>query len=289
MPAPKKGNPAGFSSIQFSTMTNEAFWTGQAGASPANGTTSHAYLSNLFATANFQAEAQTVVRFRGGDGFVGQLAFGTRLIQQFNIETEATEADLIAMTTGGNADQTTNSVWTIFSPDGTRRIIPNIGLIITQEFQSREAATAGITWYLNTVFPVTTVAFNSGGASHQSATVNSFTVTPTVATKFPNGVAFSSNQSWYGNETDHFFVVSQYPLAYTAFISDASETDVIVGYKPVSTTVTNGATQNWNARNGTAAALTSMTIATATAVMASAGTAADENGILYETEFETVA
>lgn len=286
MPQVEKGSPAGLSALQLSTMDSTGFWTGQAGTAPANATVSSAYYTRLISGGTPQPRDQNIVEFEGGNGIVGQLAFGTRTLTSFDVTTDHIEPDMIALAVGGLVDQSSNDRWTIFSNNPTKVRLGNIGIMITQEYQSQDDATQGNTRYLTCVIPIATVTFQWGGAAYQAKSPSTLTITPTTAGKFPNGVAFGANQTWEGNETDHFFIITDNPVAYTMFIADGADDTYVTGYRPSSSIVTDAnTTANWQAVNGTATAPSSVNTSTGVVTLAAAGSAADKVGVIYETGF----
>jgi hypothetical protein len=288
MPQALKINPYGMLALQISTVDANGVWTGQAGTAPSANTTSSAYYTNLVSGSSFSPRQQVTLAFQGGDAEVGQVTLGTRLTEPFDMQTEAVEATMLALFSAMSADQTTNSLWTIIGADPGRVTMDNVGIILTQSAQVRDSSGNGTTRYYNVIFPVGTLVFQYGGAAYQSKSVSTLRFTPTFASKFPNGVAFGSNQAFANNQTDWVGIVTDYPLAYTYYEADGIATTFVTGFRPKTTVVTNGATNNWMAKNGTATALSSIVTTTGVATLAAAGSSGDNIGLLYETEFTAI-
>lgn len=288
MAVASKANVAGANVLQIATRTSAGYATGQAGTAPANGTTSHAYMTQDISTSGFSPRAPVVVEFEAGNAIVGKTSYGGSDLQAFDITGDAEDHSIMALTNGSNKDTTTVSGWEVVGSNPLRIAMPDMIVMITNEFISREAATKGTTFYRNVIIPSCKIRCNIGGFAFQGKVPFTMNVTPTSAAKFPNGVAFSSNQAWADNTIDHYVIVTENPLALTTFISDGTETDFITGYRPVSTVVTISTRPNWFARNGTAQALSSIVTTTGVATMAAAGTAGDFNVLVYETNFVTI-
>lgn len=288
MAVASKGNVAGANVLQIASRTTTGYATGQAGAAPANGTTSHAYMTQDISTSGFSPRASTVVEFEAGNAIVGKTSYGGSDLQAFDIAGDAQDHTIMALTNGSNKDITTVAGWEIVGSNPLRIAMPDMIVILTNEFISREAATKGTTFYRNVIIPSCKIRCNIGGLAFQGKVPFTMNVTPTSGGKFPNGVAFGSNQAWQGNEIDHYTIISEAPLALTTFVSDAVATSFITGYRPLSTVVTVSTRPNWWSRDGVATALTSIVTTTGVATMPSAGTAGQVNVLIYETSFVAI-
>lgn len=287
MAGTNQGQVGGFERCQFSTLNTSGYWTGQGGTSPANGSTSHARLMRGGATFGFNPTSPTTITFGDADTQSGIMSFGGANQGAFDIELYEFDNTAVALTNSSNVDSTTNSVWKIASANAGQTTLPDMGIMIAQKTQSTETAISGLTRYRNWIIPVCSIRAVPTGGAYQAETTHRYTVTPRPGGRFPNGVAFGANQGWANYTADLFWIDITYPLAYTAFIGDNSATTFNTAYKPISTTVTNGATENWFAKAGTAEALTSITLA-GVATTASTLTAGQFGGLLYETRFVAV-
>lgn len=286
----QQGNAAGLHALQIFTVNNSGIALGQLDptATPTPDTTSSAYLVRGATSSAFSPRTPTVVDFRDGDTFKGQMSFGGGDLQPFDISLDQSHPSLFAMVNNSSVDSTTNSVWRIFGANPNEEDLPTVGMILTQKYQSRESGSDGVNYYLNTIIPRAEIRVNPGGAEFQARSEWSLNVTPTMASKLPNGVAFGSNQGFEGNQTDAIYIVSKKPIALTTYIADGIETTFVAGYRPSYSTVTLAAAENFFAVNGTATALSSISTTTAVATMAAAGSSGDVNVLMYETSFTAV-
>lgn len=284
----KKGNPAGFEAVQFYTLNSSNIAIGQASGSLANAATSSSIKIGGGVSSNFAPREPTVIEFEESDGFAGKMSFGGGDMQPFDVEVIEVDATLLAMINSSNVDETTNTSWDIFSANPKNQNLPSIGIILSQKFQSRETATTGLTKYLNYIIPICDVRTLAGGLAFQAKTNWQFRVTPTMGTKFPWGEAFSSTQGWTDNETDMFMITSEDPLALTAFTGDGAEATFITAYLPTSAVITVNASPNFYAEDGTAEALTSISVTTGVATPDAAPGAGVSSVLLYETDFVPV-
>lgn len=281
------GNAAGFSYMQIFTKNATGEAIGQV-TTLAQDATSHALIVGGIVDTDFNPRDPITVEFRGGDAIRGKMGFGGGDIQPFTINLEELNATAIALLTGANVDNTTNSVWQVAGVNATQSNLTDVGVMLTQRFQSRDSATSGINQYITHILPACDIRPLPGGMSYTAVSTQKFSITPSAASKFPFGLAFGANQGWQDNETDYFWITADNPLALTAYTGDGATASFVTGYRPSSSVVTVNASPNAYYENGVAEAPTTV-ITTTGVVTPDAAPAADKRCvILYETTFVAI-
>jgi hypothetical protein len=283
----KKGAIAGFPFAQVWRVDNDGYAQGQLTTpdSPGTDVTTHAYLMRDVKTAGFALPQNVKVDFTGGDKYLGSFMFGIASIDAFDLAAAYLDANVTALVSDSSVDQTTNTLWSVFGMNEMNPTLPQCGVMLQANFQSKEPGTSGLNYWLNLILPICQIAPKWPSLAFQSEAPSSYTIQPSVATKWPNGDSFDSNQGFEGNETVAFGIVTDNPLAITTYNADGIETTFTAGYRPISTTVTVNATQNHLAVNGTPTALSSIVTSTGVATLAAAGSSADRDVLMYETRF----
>jgi len=290
MAGANKGNAAGFAYFQIYTKNTTGEAIGQVAQSTglAQNTTSSALLIGGGTSTDFSAREPTVVEFRDADAIAGKMGFGGGDIQPFNIDVEEINATAAALFTQSNVDTTTNTSWSITGANSKQTNLEDVGVILSQRFQSRDSATAGTNQYVHHILPACDVRVLPGGLSYQATSSWQFNITPSFASKFPWGEAFGATQAWTDNETDYFWLTADNPISLTAFTGDGAQATFIAGYRPTSAVVTVNATPNFYAENGTAEALTSISVTTGVATPDAAPDADKRCVLVYETIFTAI-
>jgi hypothetical protein len=208
----------------------------------------------------------------------------------FPMTAAATDDTLWSVITGATTDTTTNSRWRRFAANYGQTVLPQVGMILSAIYQSYEDGADGPLYYINYVIPRCQVQPSFAPALFQAAGEVTYQVVPTNATIEPTGRLISaSSMNQRRNTVPIYAIVAPKPLSLTTFISDGTDVDFTLGYKPTSSIVTLNAAANEFARNGTLVALSSVNTSTGVATMANAGSAGNVNIVLYETDFEAVA
>jgi hypothetical protein len=286
----KKGAIAGFPFAQVWLVDNDGYAQGQLTTpdSPGTDVTTHALLMRDVKTAGFSLPQNVKIDFTGGDKYLGSFMFGIASVDAFNLTTEYLDTNVTALVSDSSVDQTTNSLWSVFGMNEMNPTLPQAGLMLQTNFQSKESGTSGLNYWLNVIIPICQIAPKWPSLAFQAEAPTTYTVQPSVATKWPNGDAFDSNQGFEGNECVAFGIVTDNPLAITTYNANGSATTFIAGYRPISTTVTVNATQNHFAVNGTPTALSSIVTTTGVATLAAAGSESDRDVLMYETRFAAI-
>jgi hypothetical protein len=274
-----KGNLFGFDRAFLWRVGSNGIASGQLdpvtpGSAPL---TSHAYEATGVMASEIPGANFGTHEFRGGGAYEGKADSGLENLTDGTLQLSQADIALAVMLAGGLQDVTTIAggpiIW------GTNDLNPSprqVGLMLIRGVQSRVTATAGVNYYDTVIYPLVQMRMIYSNFS-QDAGVNTGAITcsikPQVASRFPWGVAFGSNQDWYNNTSIWAGIRSVYPWAMTSFLQDGVETDTVLAYEPIYDTVTNGNTNSVHSVNGTVTAPSSITIATATVVMGAAGTA----------------
>lgn len=261
-------------------------------SSLSNGTTSHAY--KLKGTGKFNPgnASYRTVDFRAGGAPVGKADLGLETLpSDMTLEVADYDATLDALLMGGAVDTTSITNVTVSSTQHNRKVTNRVGWLLTGQVQSNVTATLSQNYYFTYLIPSSTCRVSDsplnddGGTNPTNRTI---TITPQMATKFPTGIAFGSNQSFEENREYLVRLVAEYPFALTAFIQDAAATTYILGYRPAHSTVTNGITNSVYAVGGVATAPSSVSTTTAVVTLAAAGSAAVIDVALYQTAFTAI-
>lgn len=284
----KKGSLVGCQYAQAYLVGTDGYAYGTAGEGAANGTTTHARLLRNPVSAQVPNPSRIVTNLTGGNRWLGQVQWGINEVGNFPLVLEDIDADFFAMATGATVDVTSNTRWSQFTDNKNNEALPQLGLIFSTLFQSRDDASDGVNLWINYFIPRCQVDVNFAQMAYQAEGQVTCQVSPTMATKKPTGEALTAMGARNGRAV-MYAIVSPKPLALTTNIGAAvPSTDIILGYKPTSTLVGASNAANQLTKNGVITALSSVTIATATAVKSAAGATADVHQILYETDFEAV-
>lgn len=285
----KRGSLVGFAFCQAWKVGTDGLAYGTVGEGAANGVTTHAMLLKNPVSAQVPNPARVVTNLTGGNRWLGQVQFGISDLGQFPLVLEDTDADWFSLANNSIADQVTNSRWTEFSDNKNNAILPQLGLMFSTLFQSREDGSDGAELWINYVIPRCTVDVNFAQMAYQAEGTTTAQVAPTMADKKPNGEGLTGMGVKDGR-TVMYAIVTPKPLAITTAIGAGTPTaNIVLGYKPTGTSITLANCGNYFTKGGVAEALDSVTISTATAVKDAVGTTGDKNIVIYETDFELVA
>lgn len=252
--------------------------------------TSHAYQCYGPLTITEPDPTYKTYEFRSGGGYEGKALGGIESLGSGEITLSQLDPALRALLVGGLVDTTTVDGWTISAGNKIAPSPRQVGLLAITRNQSRESATEGTATYINRFYPMVQVRMKDPNATHEGGE-NPQAVTlvfePTKVTKFPNGVAFGANQSWYQNSEYSFEAELNYPLALTTFVGNNSATTFTLGFLPKYSTVTDGDTNNWVTVDSVVTAPTSISVDTGLVTMASAPASGKIVNVIYPTEFLT--
>jgi hypothetical protein len=293
MPTPGKGSVAQFIYAQFYKRYNsKAYGILANPAAITAPVTSHAYLVRDPVTATMPQVQRAINEFLGGRGILGQMTGGVESMGQIQVDFANLDANIMTMANKSKIDTTTVANWAMFSPNHANPVLQQMGAIFTARFQSREAGSDGDNYYLNFFLPnfemeLDLASFTREGGRNVSP--GRGVIRPSFSGKFPNGVAFGTNQGYKDNMTDYFYAVTEHPIGLTFHVADldAEAGGFNLGYLPVKSTVTGGNTDNWFTKDSVASAPTSVSTTTGAVVLPA--TAANEQWhSLYLTEFDAI-
>lgn len=284
----RSGSLVGCQYAQAWLVSSDGYMMGTAGEGAAADTTTHARLLKFPVSAQVPNPTRVVTALKGGNRFIGQVQFGIDQIGNFPFVVENIDADFMAMAGGSAVDVTTNSRWTRVSDNKNNTFAPQMGLMFSTLFQSRDDGSDGAPLWVNYIIPRCQVDVNFPQMAYQAEGVMTCQVAPTMADKEPTGKTLTAMNVKDGKVV-MYAIISPKPLALTTYVGDATETTFVLGYKPSSNIITLNAAAVEFARNGTLQALSSANTSTAVATMAAAGAALNINTALYETDFLAVA
>lgn len=284
----KRGSVVGCYSVQAWLAGSDGYAYGTSGESQAQGAESSALLLRYPQSAQVPAPARVVTNLTGGNRWLGQVMFGINEVGSFPLVLEALDAEFHALAGASAMDNTENSRWRQFADNINLPDLPQLGLMISTIWQSREDGSDGVNLYVTYVIPRCQIQPTFPQMAYQAEGPVTYTVSPTMASLKPNGVALT-NMALRDNKTVMYAVVSPNPLAITTYIADGTETTFQLAYKPISSVITAGDTPNQMAKNGTTTALSSVNTSTGVATLSAAGSAGDKIVVLYETAFQAAA
>lgn len=267
----------------FTSASNVPYMGGSAGTSLTAGDTSHAYVVDSIRDFTPQGGELTTLTFEGGDRRFGTMQFGDTGKTGFTFVLEDIQNALITALNGTAVDTTSNSEFEQFSTYASAASSVAVGIGIITTLKDRDTGTKK---FRTTIFPSCSIVFGSQFGGYQGKNTIQANVTVTPSSFHPLGTSLSAmSMSLPDNITDAIELITDNRLAATVYRSNGSDTTFTAAYRPLSSTITNNATPNWFARNGTDQALSSFSTSTAVATMAAAGTSGDVNVLIYETNY----
>ncbi len=201
------------------------------------------------------------------------------------LEVNQVDSTLSTIINGGLID-TTSLVGAEISSDNNANPTPNtlafVGIATID-------IPGGGTIYKHFIYPNCTISKSQpdvGQLEGQAKNPNTITLTiePSMADTHPNGVAFGTNQGWYGNQEFAYEMDTDDPMFMDTWIADGTATTFNLSVLPKKSTVTTGNHDNWVTKNGTPTAPTSISTSTKAVVIASAGSASDVWDVWYPVE-----
>lgn len=280
-----KGNIAGLFAAQFFKMYNNYSY-GQIAdpGNPGSNVTSHAYLVDNPVEVTLPEFSFERAVFRGGGQFLGSITIGLADVPEIPMVFSDIDDTLIQLSGGGASDTTTVSGFEISGMNELNPDPNDIGVFLTSKFHSRASGSEGELKY-RTLYMRGQLRFSQPPLSHaggENPSPMRATFFPKVVSKFPNGVSFGANQSFYKNKAVMVQIVSDRPIAMTTYIADGTATSFTAAYKPWKNAVTGGNTDNFTTKNGVATAMSSINTSTGVFTLSSAGTAADKIHAIYQ-------
>lgn len=283
-----RGYPVGFPRALIWTYATTGARKGTALgqiAAAVNGSASGAFVLPDVKTANLAPVAPASIDIEGGDRIVASPNFGGGKTAAFDLTSSSLDTALVALV-AGSTPNTTNSEYTIVGPNSNRSTPRSLGCGIQQRYETSD----GDAYFLTRFFPVCNMFIGVGQAGFRAGTDTTINVNPVNTTKAHDGRSFGSaglNLGYQDDTGDTYWWISSYPIHIITHASDASDVEFNTIYKPVSTVVTVTATGNAMVKNGTATALSSITLA-GVVTLAAAGTAGDLHVLTYTTEYVPV-
>lgn len=268
--------------FNYINIGNVLYAAGRAGAALANGDTSHAW--SIPSISDYTPERDSLVKTdrMSGDKKKPGLMFGSAYLKGFKAKLSDVQTAIIAAAHGTSVDETTSSVWDIWTEDTNAVAVANLGMILTALAEDQDT---GATVFDNLILPMTKAVFSIAKGKPQAMDEVDVDVIVKASKRTPWGSLVSAlGISAPDGEVSGMHIRTSHPLALTVFRSDASDTTFITQYRPASTVVTDNATPNYFTRNGVDQALSSIVTTTGVATMAAAGTAGDMNILLYEAD-----
>ena len=304
----KIGDPHGLYRVFVGLVDENGYNYGTAGSGVAASTLVSPYMMKYAKNAEIAQNDRNVIDFTGGDVWTGSYVYGITSLGTFSLTSSTLEADLIALTSGGQVDQTLNTLQTVFAENILRSTPPQVWVMIVYRIQSKESGSTGANKYLTVVCPRTWTAPKgvSGAPAFQSAGEYGFTMVPTVGDRMPWGPSFAETTSGASgtigldqelNQTPTFYVISDYPLHAVGQkpTAGSSNEDVVLPFVPAGVqtdyTTPDSSTQRVQVYvDGVQVDAASVTLSTKTVVVAPPGgtwAGTEYIGVLYETAYNT--
>lgn len=283
------GHTGGAGHAQFWRVDQYLRMAGQA-TDPDNiaaGTTVHARKLVGYVGYDIQEPERQRVDFFDGDSVVGSMFFGADEPPSGSMDIETVDAILRSMAEGGNVDTTTNALWVVWGSNALQPVPRTLGACFSRPVQSRESGSDGDLKWLNEIY-LLQLSMRNPSSARVSKGQASIGLTAIAQSRFPNGIPFGVNQSFYNNRTFGLYVVTDNPLAFTTFIADGVATGYTLAYLPTSDVVGAGSTNNFQAINNAEVAPASVNTGTGAVTLAAAGSSGDFVSMMYETAFVPV-
>jgi hypothetical protein len=228
---------------------------------------------------------------QGGQSLRGSIALGNSATGTPAIVLSEFDETLHALIKGTAADATSVDGWLFSAGNVQQKIFPQLTTLVTTKILNIDDGSEYFhTWVMyNTQWQDA----GGGGASQASGTNPnplSYNLNLSMSQRNVTGVALSESSGMQVVDgTDAWCKIrSRWPIALTTYIADGIETDFILGYRPVFSTVTDGKTDNSFTINGVATAPTSVDTSTGVVVIAAAGSAQDVHVAAYQTKFVAI-
>lgn len=284
------GHIAGFYHAQFSLRSSAGYPVGTV-ADPetiANGTTSHAH--KLIAPV--ETTAFTVTReaatFRGGQKVLGRYDLGVSDVGSFDITLSAFDETFHTLITGSARDTTIASANSVTTPNINKTSPPQGMLLLTLGYQT----TAGVNKYITYGYHNVQITEAEAGAASQAGGENPnplrYTVTVSSAERTFFGMLYSATTLGATDNADFYArYITAAPVGLTYFKADASDTEFILGYRPVASE--HAGARNVFTEDGVSAHASVSGVSTTTgAVTISSATGGEEWVSVYETNFVAI-
>jgi hypothetical protein len=286
---PSKGNVAGLFTAQFYKRYNgRAYGQIADPSAPGVNITTHAYRLTDPIRCTLPAVQRAIAEFVGGRGILGRMMLGVESLGNFEAEFANLDGPLMSMANVSNIDTTTVVNWSMFGPNHANPVLQNLGMLLTGRFQDRTLGTDGEFYYITVLVPsiemevdLTSLTREGGKNPSPSKAI----ISPSFAGKFPNGQAFDSTQGFYENTTDYLYIIAAKPIALTTYIANGVATTYTLGFKPTSSAVALGHTDNWFTKGSVDTPPTSISTTTSIVTLAAAGVSGDLHDALYLTDF----
>lgn len=288
---PARGSVVGLQYVQAWLVDSQGRAMGTVGEGAPGGTTTHALVLDNAKSAQLPNPTRIVTALTGGNRWRGQVAFGINEVGNFPVVMAEMNGYFHALAGASSQDTTTNSRWRRYADNLNLENLPQLGLMMTTIYQSREDGSDGVNLWISYIVPRCQVQPGAAPMAYQAEGEAPYTVFPTFAEYEPHGVPLSAGaMNLRKNKTVMYVIVSPKPLAITTHINgETPSTTFTLGFRPTSDIITLNNTANELAINGTLVALDSVNTATAVATKAAAGAEGDADIVLYETDFEPVA
>lgn len=255
---------------------------------PTPGATSHAYLMDDPITVNFPDISREKASFKGGGNYFGSMRGGITELGDITFESAHLDATARSIANNSLVDTTSVSGWTISGENENEFNLRQMGIAFMMRYQDRDTGSDGVNKWLTIVVPQCEIEIKrpasvgrTGGDNPAPARC---TVTPSMGSNMPTGIAFGANQGFKSNRCMAYEIESLHPLGLTVFVADGVLTQYTLSHLPVYNTVTTGNTNQSFTKNSAAAAPSS--VSTSTGVVAiTAGSSADEHRAMFQTDF----
>lgn len=225
---------------------------------------------------------RTSVEWRGGGVPEGKKQAGVDSIQTATLEVTRWDNTLDTLIMGGSIDTSSLTNAEISSPNNMNPSPNTVCFIAIAKID----IPGGTTKYWHIVYPSCTISkvtpdVQQLDGNQKNPNNTTLSITPSIASKFPVGKAFSSNQGWYGNTEFEFVLKYDLPYMFDVWIADGMATTFTLSAIPSSSLVTSGKTTNWVTKNGAETAPSSINTTNGLVTVASAGSAADVWNVWY--------
>ena len=228
---------------------------------------------------------------QGGQAIRAQMALGVSALGTGQITLSEFNETLTALIKAAAVDVSSVDGWAQTPGNVGQLDFPEVITLITGKYKNVDD---GSEYYMTWAFHNSQWLEATGGGTSQAGGVNpnplTYDLIPSKSTRNVTGVPFSSTSGMQVVDgTDAWTQIrSRWPISLTTYVADGIETDFILGYRPVFSTITTGNVDNSFTLAGVATAPTSADTITAVVVIAAAGSAQDVHVAAYQTKFVAI-
>lgn len=294
----KTGDPHGLYRVLVGLVNTTGYNVGTAGPGVANGTLVQPYILKYPKDATMPVPDRTVIDFTGGDVWTGSYVYGFTSLGTGTLTSSTVDATLVALVSGSQVDNTTNTRTTLFSENVNRSTPPQSWVAVIFRIQSKETGSVGADKFLTIIAPRSWVVAKgvTGAPAFQTAGQYDYSVVITMSDRTPWGITFANlGMSLSENQAPMFYAITDYPIHVVGMFAESGATEVVtLPYKPAPagydyTTPDSSDDPVQVYVDGVLTDATTVVEATGAVTVTAAFAGGEYIGIFYETEYVATA